>query len=515
MKKDYVLVLDCGTQSVRSIVYDSKGDLLGIEKVKYPKYYTSDEGFIEMHPDVFWTSACKSTQKLWESKPEVMKNVKAVTLASQRSTSVFVDKNGKPLRNAISWMDTRKTKANFKISAAQKRVYKLLKVWDIVDNYNRSCPYHWVSVNEPEIIEKTHKLLFVSTYLNFKLTGLYKDSVTSAPGYIPFSTKNLKWAQKGDIEYRVFHAKKEHLFDLVNPGELIGNLTAESAKELNLPEGIPIIAAGSDKACETLGVGCFDASKVSVSLASMVTVETTTDKYLPLYNYGTVYPAALKGKYNPELGITRGFWLVSWFIEEFAELEKMEATNKNCSIEKLLNEKLDKVPPGADGLILQPYWMSDVRHPGASGTLIGLDDRHTRIHFYRALVEGLGYSIKEGIKIIEQKTHQKVEKIGLSGGGAQSSILCQLLADIFDKPVYVVQSHETTGLGAAILGYTYLNVYESVESAVENMVRETTVYEPNKEIAKRYEDLYEQVYKLTYKRLQPVYKKMVELKIRK
>lgn len=515
MGNDYVLVLDCGTQSMRCIVYDSEGKLLGLEKVKYPKYYQNDEGFVEMHPDVFWDSAVKSVQKFWESNPEIMKNVKAITLASQRVTSVFVDKEGKPLRNAISWMDTRKTKTNFKISSIQKQMYKAIKAWDIVDSYNRLCPYHWVSINEPEVIKNTHKLLFLSTYINFKLTGQFKDSVTSAIGYIPFSRKRLDWAHKTDLESLVFHVKKEHLFCLVDPGELIGRLTLESAKQLNLPEGIPVVAAGSDKACETLGVGCLDVTKASVSLASMVTVETTTDKYMPLYNLGTVYPAALKGKYNPELGIHRGFWLISWFIEEFAELEKNECKARNCSIEHLLNEKLDKVPPGADGLLLQPYWMSDVRHPGASGTLIGLDDRHTRIHFYRALVEGLGYSIKEGINSIEAKTNKKVEKIGLSGGGAQSSILCQLLADIFNKPVYVVQSHETTGLGAAILGYVYLKKYNSVEDAVQNMVKETRVYEPDVELAKRYDELYNQVYKLTYKRLQPVYKKMVELKLRK
>lgn len=515
MKTGYVLVLDCGTQSIRAIVYDGLGHLLGVTKVKYPKYKMTDEGYIEMHPDIFWESAVSVIKKFWDVYPHIMENVTALTLASQRSTSVFVDQAGKPLRNAISWMDTRKTDENYKLSKAQKKAYKLMKVWDIVDTYNRGCPYHWVKKHEPEIIEKLHKLLFLSTYLNFKMTGEFKDCITSAPGYIPFSTKRLDWAKKTDIEGRIFHVEKEHLFTLVEPGELIGYLTDTCADLFNLPAGLPVIAAGSDKACETLGVGCFDTSTVSVSLASMVTVQTTTDHYLPLYTYGTVFPAALKNKYTPELGICRGFWLVSWFIDEFAELEKNEATESDVSIERLLNEKLDKVPPGSDGLLMQPYWMSDVRHPGASGTLIGLNDKHTRIHFYRALVEGLGYSIKEGLKSIELKTHKNIEKVGLSGGGAQSDILCQLLANIFNKPVYVVQSHETSALGAAVLGYVYLETYKTVESAVEAMVRISKTFEPERETAKQYEKLFHSVYKLTYKRLQPVYKKMIELRIRK
>ncbi|MBI9011540.1 MAG: FGGY-family carbohydrate kinase [Clostridiales bacterium] len=515
METGYVLVLDCGTQSMRAIVYDNKGDLLGVTKVKYPKYEMTDEGFIEMHPDIFWNSAVSAVDKFWEQSPEVMKQVVAVTLASQRSTSVFVDLEGRPLRNAISWMDTRKIKDNYKVSGALKKTYKMMKVWDIVDNYNRSCPYHWVDRHEPELMEKVHKLLFLSTYINFKMTGLYRDSVTSASGYIPFSAKRLDWAKRTDIEGRIFYVNKEHLFDLVDPGEEIGKLTEACAAQFKLPSGIPVIAAGSDKACETLGVGCFDTKTVSVSLASMVTVQTTTENYMPLYTYGTVYPAAMKGKYNPELGICRGFWLVSWFIDEFAELEKNESSESNISIERLLNEKLDKVPPGSDGLLMQPYWMSDVRHPGASGTLIGLNDKHTRIHFYRALVEGLGYSIKEGLKSIELKTSDTIEKIGLSGGGAQSDILCQLLANLFNKKVYVVQSHETSALGAAVLSYVHLNKYKTVEEAVSQMVRITKTYEPEAEVAKQYEKLYQQVYKLTYKRLQPVYKKMIELKIRK
>lgn len=515
MGTGYVLVLDCGTQSMRSIVFDNQGELLGNEKVKYPKYETSNEGFCEMHPNVFWDSAVKSVKKLWDSKPEIMKHIKVVTIASQRSTSVFVDKNGEPLRNAISWMDTRKLETNYKIGSSQRKAYKLMKVWDIVDNYNRSCPYHWVAKKEPENMEKLHKLLFLSTYLNFKLTGKYSDSLTSAPGYIPFSAKKLKWASKTDIEGKIFFVDEKHLFDLVQPGDVIGELTKESAKELNLNEGIKVIAAGSDKACETIGVGCFDESTVSVSLASMVTVQTTSDKFLPLYKYGTVFPSAIKGKYNPELGITRGFWLVSWFIDEFAHLEKKESDEKNVSIERILNEKLNKVPPGSDGLLMQPYWMSDVRHPGASGTLIGLNDIHTRIHFYRALVEGLGYSIKEGIKSVENKTKKVVEKVGLSGGGSQSEILCQVLANILNKELYVVQSHETTSLGAAMLGYIHLGDYKDVEDAAHNMITKTKTYHPEKEIAERYEVLFKEVYELTYKRLQPVYNKMVELKLRK
>lgn len=515
METGYVLVLDCGTQSMRAIVYNDRGVLLGVTKVKYPKYQMTDEGYIEMHPDIFWNSAVSVVQKFWEESPEVMEKVVAITLASQRSTSVFVDIDGKPLRNAISWMDTRKIKDNYNVSAAMKKTYKVMKVWDIVDSYNRGCPYHWVDRNEPELMAKVHKLLFLSTYINYKMTGLYRDSITSASGYIPFSAKRLDWAKKTDIEGRIFYVDKKHLFELVEPGDEIGKLTKECAELFKLPSGIPVIAAGSDKACETLGVGCADTKTVSVSLASMVTVQTTTEKYLPLYNYGTVYPAAIKGKYNPELGICRGFWLVSWFIDEFAEIEKNESSETNISIERILNEKLDKVPPGSDGLLMQPYWMSDVRHPGASGTLIGLNDKHTRIHFYRALIEGLGYSIKEGIKSIELKTSDTVQKIGLSGGGAQSDILCQLLSNIFNKTVYVVQSHETSGLGAAVLSYVYLNRYNTVEEAVKEMVQITKTYEPEAEVANQYEKLYQNVYKLTYKRLQPVYKKMIELKGRK
>jgi len=513
VSKKLVLVLDCGTQSMRSVIFDNKGNLLCLEKVKYPKYETNSKGYVEMHPDIFWDSAVKGIKKLWENNSDLMEKVGAITIASQRSTSVFVDKEGKPLRNAISWMDQRKTKNNFNISGAQKNIYKAVKVWDLLDSYNRGCPYHWVIENEPEIMENVHKLLFLSTYLNFKLTGNFTDSVTSAPGYIPFSNKRLDWATKSDIEGKIFNVKEEHLFDLVQPGELIGRLTDETAKLLNFEPGLPVVASGADKACETIGIGCFNETTVSVSLASMVTVQTTTDKFLPLYKYGTVYPAAIEKKYNPELGITRGFWLISWFIDEFAELEKQESKGKKVSIEKVLNEKLNKVAPGSEGLLMHPFWMSDVRHPGATGTLIGLKDVHTRIHMYRALVEGLGYSIKEGIKAIEKKTKQKVQRVGLSGGGSTSEILCQLMADILNKELYVVQTHETTSLGAAMIGYIHLGDFKDVSEAAEGMVHFKKSYVPNQEIAEIYEKLYKDVYELTYKRLKPVYKKMMELEM--
>ncbi len=515
MNADYVLVLDCGTQSMRGIIIDPQGKLLAIEKEKYPKYETNLDGHCEMEADVFWDSAVTCVNKLWESHEGLMEHVAVITLASQRSTSVFVDETGTPLRKAISWMDRRSIKDNVGMTRFNKRVFKLAGAWDIVDDYNRSCPYHWVQVEEPEVMEKLHKLLFLSTYLNFKMTGKFTDSVTSAPGYIPFSSKRMTWANKYDIEGKVFFVDKAHLYDLVQPGEFIGELTEDAKTAFGFTRPVSVIAGGSDKACETIGVGCFDSSVVSVSLASMVTVETTTEKYMPLYSAGTVYPSAIPGRYNPELGITRGFWLISWFIEEFGELEKQESKNLDTSIERLLNEKLKHVPPGSDGLLMQPFWMSDVRYPRASGTLIGLNDVHTRIHFYRALLEGLGYSIREGIDAIERKTKKEVERIGLSGGGSQSEIICQLLANILNKEVYVVQTHETTGLGAAMLGYIHLGLYDSVAEASIEMIDVQKTYYPVESIADRYDVLYKDLFGYTYKKMKPIYERMVDLKLGK
>ena len=140
------------------------------------------------------------------------------------------------------------------------------------------------------------------------------------------------------------------------------------------------------------------------------------------------------------------------------------------------------------------------------GAIIGFSDVHTREHFYRAIIEGIGYALREGLEGIEKSQHHKVTELRISGGGSQSDAICQITADIFNLPVSRVQTYETTSLGAAISTFVALKEFNSVEEAMKAMSHKTITFVPNPEAAKQYEELYRKVYLKMFPRLKNIYK---------
>lgn len=176
------------------------------------------------------------------------------------------------------------------------------------------------------------------------------------------------------------------------------------------------------------------------------------------------------------------------------------------AVEEVLNERLMEIPPGSQGLVLQPYWGPGLSRPEAKGAIVGFSDYHTRIHIYRAIIEGIAYGLREALEGIEKRQHKKVKEIRVSGGGSQSDAICQITADIFGLPVSRVQTYETASLGTAILVFTAAHEFNTFEEAVENMVHTSTTFIPNIEAHRQYDYLYKHVYEKMYPRLKSVYK---------
>ena len=211
--------------------------------------------------------------------------------------------------------------------------------------------------------------------------------------------------------------------------------------------------------------------------------------------------------------IFRGFWMVSWFKQEFGLREQRIAESQNVSPESLFDDLVNEVPPGSMGLMLQPYWTPGVRDPGpeAKGGIIGFGDVHTRAHVYRAILEGLAYGLRDGLERLQQRNKKKVRLLRVSGGGSQSDAALQLTADIFGLPVERPHTYETSGLGAAMDTAVALGWYTDCETAIAGMTRVGKRFEPDPAVHKIYDRLYKEVYLKMYKQLQPLYKSIQDI----
>ena len=170
----------------------------------------------------------------------------------------------------------------------------------------------------------------------------------------------------------------------------------------------------------------------------------------------------------------------------------------------VLNKKMLDIGPGADGLILQPYWGPSLERPNSRGAIIGFSEKHTKIHLYRAIIEGIAFCLREGKEYIEKKSKTKIKKIVVSGGGSVSKAICQITSDIFGLPVYKVHTFETSSLGAAMSGFISANVYKDEVEAKQNMVHYEEKFLPNMENHEKYNFLFKNVYTKIYPSLRKI-----------
>jgi len=509
-----ILSIDCGTQSIRAILFSLKGDIIDKEQIHYDAYFSPKPTWAEQNAEIYWDGLCKASTTLQKRNPSSFKNIEGVGVTALRSTMVNVDENGNALRPSILWLDQRVANNTFKSKFPINIAFKALGVEATLKKMERKGHGNWIKQNQQEIWKKTHKYLQVSGYLNYKLSGNFIDSVASQIGHIPFNYKKQRWATSLDLldfSSKLYPVEKEKLPKLVNPGEEIGVISKIASELTGIPIGTKIIACGSDKGCETLGMGVIDTKMASLSFGTTATVQTTTKKYIEPIKFFPAWSAVIPNHWNPEIEIYRGFWMVSWFKNEFALKEVQQAAKLNIKAEIVLDELLHKSPPGAMGLIVQPYWSPGLGEKNAKGAMIGFGDVHKKEHIYRAVIEGLGYGLLDGMQRLEKRIKVKFERIAVSGGASQSDETCQITSDIFNMQLVRGKTHETSGLGAAIITAYGIGAYTSLDNAVDNMVSYIDIFEPNPQNTKLYNALYNDVYLKMYNNLEPLYKRIREI----
>lgn len=507
MPAPYILSIDNGTQSVRALLFDLKGDLVAKAQVHLQPYYSDQPGWAEHNADGYWNAVCAACQQLWSESGVDKADVKGVAVTTQRGTVINVDAEGKPLRPAITWLDQRRTDSVPAIGPWWRAAFRLARVDGTINYFRREAEINWIAAHQPEIWRKTHKVLLLSGFLNYRLCGRYVDSTGSQVAYLPFDYKKHRWAGARDWKWQALAVKRDMLPELVAPGTVIGAITVEAAQATGIPAGTPLLAAAADKACEVIGAGCLAPHIGCLSFGTTATINTTNTKYIEVTPFIPPYPSAVPGAYSTEVQIFRGYWMVRWFKEQFGDRERNAAQERGVAPESLLDQLVAMVPPGSLGLVLQPYWTPGIRHPGpdAKGAIIGFGDAHTRAHVYRAILEGLGYALRDGRERIEKKTKVALTELRVSGGGSQSDAALQLTADIFRLPASRPHVYETSGLGAAIDCAVGLGLHADFPTAVRAMTRVARTFEPNAQNAALYDELYKQVYQKMYPRLAPLY----------
>lgn len=508
MSEPLVLTFDIGTQSARAMLVNPQGSIVHKIQKTYPTpYYSKQPGWAEQRPQFYWESVCEISRSLKEQAGALWRDISAVTCATIRDTCLCLDRNYTPLRDVILWLDDRRATELTPLPPLWDILFKVMGMQEGVTLQRRISVSNWIIQNEREIWNQTEKFVLISTWLNYRFCGSLVDSSASAIGHIPFDSRLRTWMRPGDVRWLIFGIKENQLFNLVEPGTVMGAITPGAAEETGITPGLPLIATGSDKGCETLGLSCISEEQAALSFGTTATVQLSTRRYLEPLPYMPPYPGII-GCYNPEIEIFRGYWLLSWFKREFAAKEVLEAQQMGVLAEKLLNDRLKEIKAGCDGLIMQPYFTPGVAMPFAKGAIIGFSDSHTRIHVYRAIIEGINFALMDGLRGMEKRGKLKVKALYVAGGGSQSAEICQITASMFGLPLYRTQTHEVTGIGSALAAFVAQGIFASYQEAITAMVHIKDEFLPNPEEHEIYEGLYQEIFSKVFDKLSPLYERI-------
>ncbi len=516
MEQPLVLTFDIGTQSARCLLVNQTGGFEDMVQQKYETPYVSRRpGWAEQTPDFYFDAIAELSKKLLSRNKDKLDRLIAVSLTCIRDTVLCLDKDNRPLRDIILWLDDRQADDKGRIPPFKSALFSLVGMGESVRILFRATAANWLMQNESEIWEKTAKYVMLPAYLHYKLTGVLVDSVANMIGHVPFDYKNRRWMKESGLTRCVCNVPQEKLCDLVPSGEVIGPITEEAAARTGIPAGLPLIAAGSDKGCETLGLSVVHPDRAAVSFGTTATLQMAVKDYFEPQPFMPAYPAVPNDLFNPEFEVFRGFWMLSWFIEQFGAADKREADKRGISPEQYLDEQILAIPPGSGGLLLQPFWTPGITNPAARGAIVGFADHHTRHHLYRAIIEGILLELYHGLSTMEKRSKQTVKALYAGGGGARSNVVCQMAADLFGLPVSRIQTHEASAIGAAMVAFVAKGVFADYDEAIAHMVQMKDTFSPDPENHEIYMDYYRTAYAKLPDRLHPVEKALAAIRNRR
>ncbi|MEM2122934.1 MAG: FGGY-family carbohydrate kinase [Candidatus Bathyarchaeia archaeon] len=504
MSKEYIVAFDSGTQSVKTIIFSKYGKILG---EGHSPHLVSVPGPMkaEQDPNQWWTAFCDSLKSALRESRITADRIVAVGITTQRETMCVVDSEGRPLLPAQVWYDARPLEQVEWIKDKFGAERYMEVTGRMPDTTWWVSKVLWVRDKERNVFDHAHKFLTVQGYFIYKLTGEFKDSYASPTGLLDMSTMDYSMEL-----IDAFGIPREKLCDLVPPGTIIGYISSKAAEETGLVEGTPVASGAGDQQAGGLGAGLTEPGAAYLNLGTSVVLGVISSKFRYHRNF-FVREGCIPGTWNFEALINGGFWMVTWFKENFAQVEVNAASSLGLPPEVILDLKAKDLPPGSQGLIVQPYWLG-VRQPywdeKARGTIMGWNNAHTKIHLYRAILEGIGYDIRLNLDGIQEALETVVDDIRIFGGGAKSDFSCQIMADILNKSVRRTETPEATTLGAAILAASAVKLHPSVKDAANAMARVSARFDPRKENVDIYAKLYGNIYRRLYPAVQPLLREL-------
>ena len=464
-----VLGLDIGTGGSRAVLVGADGRLLAAATAAHDPFASPETGWAEQHPADWWRAAQQAIQEILSAAPVAPSTVQAVGLSGQMHGAVLLDEAGEVLRPAIIWCDQR-SDAECRALTARIGAGRLI---DWVSNpalTGFTLPkLLWVRDHEPAVWDRVRSVLLPKDFVRWHLTGERATDVSDASGTLLFDVAHRCWsaAMLEAVDLR------EELFPVAYEGpDITGRVCAAGAQATGLVVGTPVVAGGGDQAAGAVGMGVVRPGTVSATIGTSGVVFAATDRPA-LDGRGRVHTFchAVPDRWHV-MGVTQGAGLsLRWFRDTFGVGDLIDVVEGD-SYDRLCATAA-RAPVGSDGVMWAPYLMGERTphlNPHARAALVGLSASHSRAHISRALLEGVAFSLRDSLTIIDEMGLSTC-RVRLGGGGARSPLWRQIQADVYKHPVELLEAEEGAAYGAALLAGVGTGLWDSVDQASEAVVR--------------------------------------------
>ncbi len=482
------LVLNLGIKSIRSIVFDSKGRILG---AAYQLIHTSvRHGVVEQNPEEWWSASLEVMKKSLKNS-NAKEQLKYITVTASSSCLTAVDKQGNILFNSLMVSDSRaKKQAEF---IDNLPVFKKI----IQDQGMCSSPSLmlqkalWIKENSPTIFDKVYKFLSPNDFLVFKLTGkLLTDEDNASKFYYNCFKKNPPSDLFNEIGISV-----SKFPEVVPVGSVADKINNQIASDLGLSYCPDVVLSSYDAICSVYGSGvtkCGDVSDVSGTITS---VRAICDKAVK----DPLAKAFLNKHLERNLWIFGGSNNLGGGVIEWAK-DLLYSEVKDCY--KKMESEVLSTSPGANGIIFLPFLLGErfpIWNHKARGVFFGLNRGHSRRHMMRAIFEGVAFNFRHMIESLEG-LGVACDEVYASGGLARIDSLLRIKADVLGKKINVVNNFETTAVGALMIVLVSQGKYKNFNDAKKELVRVKMVIKPVENNFSVYSDIYNN-YKKIYEAL--------------
>jgi xylulokinase len=487
----YFLGIDVSTTATKALLIDDQGDVVAVAAAEYG-FDTPQPLWSEQDPALWWHGAVQSIRTVLNQAGVNPTEIDGIGLTGQMHGLVLLDGAGQVLRPSILWNDGR-TAAECDLIRARLGRERLIAVTgnDALTGFT-APKILWVRTHEPAIYRHARHVLLPKDYVRLLLTGEYAMDKADGAGTLLLDLHTRTWSAE---VLEALEIPPAWLPPTYEGPQITGYVTPDSAAATGLRAGTPVMAGGGDQAAQATGVGAVERGLVALTLGTSGVVFASVDA--PFYEPAGRLHAFCHAV--PERWHLMGVMLsaagsLRWYRDNLAP---------GVAYEDLLAPAA-AIAPGCEGLLFLPYLTGErTPHPDplARGAFVGLTVRHRQAHLTRAVLEGVGFGLRDGFELMQGVGLGAIHQVRISGGGARSPLWRQILADLLNSELVTVNTTEGAAYGAALLAGVGADHWPTVDAACAAVIQITGSTQPNPQAVERYEAVYAQ-----YRALYPTLK---------